>query len=477
MFTGVKYTVDISKPAGQRIGNLTKMDGTVINDDTKLTLSVNNYRSNSQLTTYGPVYSKANGDTLPKLIAKSEDKWGDDGRVRDLIRQYIVDVKKGTITPEYDNNWSIIGNNWDAAKRAAVVAAVADGKLIVKPSEDGKSQNAISFTWNDIVKLAAPVTSVKLDQASLELQEGKTVQLKASVLPLYALDQNISWSSSDESIATVKDGLVTAIKAGKVTIIAKAGTIKTECTVEVKAVSVPTDNNNGNNGGTNNTTDTTKPVQVTNDTTKVVDAIKIAAEKSTVVVDATSNPVASKDIFTAIKGKDVNVTFQKDGIAWTFNGKDIDPSLIKDIDLSLKTVSADLKGKEAAKVKAIVGKDVAIVPFSFTYDGKLPGKATVKVFIGKDWANRTVYVNRYYADKNTYEMISEATVDADGYMTFTTDHCSDYFVMDKSAAPNLPKTGSPIDMNVVVGMGSLVALLGAALFISGRKREENDIAA
>lgn len=218
------------------------------------------------------------------------------------------------------------------------------------------------------------------------------------------------------------------------------------------------------------------PVVVDNNTAAVVTAVNNAAAGETVTVDVTNNSVVSKDVFTAIKGKDVNVTFQKDGITWTFNGKDIDPSLIKDIDLSLKTVSADLKAKEAAKVKAIVGKDVAIVPFSFTYDGKLPGKATVKVFIGKDWANTTVYVNRYYADKNTYEIVAEATVDADGYMTFTTDHCSDYFVMAKSAAPNLPKTGSPIDMNVVVGMGSLVALLGAALFISGRRREDNDIA-
>lgn len=219
------------------------------------------------------------------------------------------------------------------------------------------------------------------------------------------------------------------------------------------------------------------PVVVDNNTTTVVNAVNNAAAGDTIIVNATSNAVVSKDVFTAIKGKNVNVTFQRDGVTWTFNGKDIDPSLIKDIDLSLKTVSADLKAKEAAKVKAIVGKEVSIVPFSFTYDGKLPGKATVKVFIGKDWANTAVYVNRYYADKNTYEIVTEATIDADGYVTFTTDHCSDYFVMAKSAAPNLPKTGSPVDMNVVVGMGSLVALLGAVLFISGRRKEDNDIAA
>lgn len=448
---GASYDVDLTQPActldqGRvavqgtgRIKNL-KFNGKLVKDTDVFTVAINNYRYNGGggfVKAAGLTIKDANGKDIvdPSLVTYDSQKTlGDDGQVRSMMIKYVQDHK--TITPEVSNNWKL---------------------------------------YTTAVEQQVEATEIKLDKTSIALEAGKTETLIATVLPEKAINKNVTWTSSDNSIATVKDGVVTAVKAGKVTITASIGDVKAECTVEVKAASVPVDNNNGNNSGS--TTDTTKPVQVVNDTTKVVDAIKTAPEKSTVVVDAKNNATASKDIFTSIKGKDVNVTFQGDGISWTFNGKDIDPTLIKDIDLSLKTVSADLKTKEAAKVKAVVGKDVAIVPFSFTYDGKLPGKATVKVFIGKDWANASVYVNRYYADKNTYEIVQEATVDADGYMTFTTDHCSDYFVMAKSAAPNLPKTGSPIDMNVVVGMGSLVALLGAALFISGRKREENDIAA
>ncbi|MFL0248269.1 multifunctional 2',3'-cyclic-nucleotide 2'-phosphodiesterase/5'-nucleotidase/3'-nucleotidase, partial [Clostridium sp. WILCCON 0185] len=217
---------------------------------------------------------------------------------------------------------------------------------------------------------------------------------------------------------------------------------------------------------------------IANETSKVVDAIKAAADKSTTVVDITSNSVVSKDVFTAIAGKDKTITFQKDGVTWTFNGLNIKPELIKDIDLSLKTVSADLKAKEAAKAKAIVGKDVAIASFSFTYEGKLPGKADVKVFIGKDWANKTVNVLRYFADKNTYEVAQkDVAVDANGYIVFTTDHCSDYFVIDNTAisSDKLPQTGSPVDFTMVVDFGALIAALGAAVILYDRKKKKVNV--
>ena len=90
MFTGVKYDVDVSKAPGSRIVNLTKMDGTPIKDTDTLRLAVNNYRGQTQLTKAGTVYE--DGEELPKVLYKSEDTMGDAGRLRDLIRDYIVNV-------------------------------------------------------------------------------------------------------------------------------------------------------------------------------------------------------------------------------------------------------------------------------------------------------------------------------------------------------------------------------------------------
>lgn len=66
-----------------------------------------------------------------------------------------------------------------------------------------------------------PVSNLSLDYTTLDLRPGESHQLIATVEPENALDKTLTWSSSDESIATVdKNGLITAKKAGTVSITA-----------------------------------------------------------------------------------------------------------------------------------------------------------------------------------------------------------------------------------------------------------------
>ena len=62
------------------------------------------------------------------------------------------------------------------------------------------------------------VIRVELDQSELALSLGDSYTLKATVHPNDADNKAISWSSSDESVATVEDGTVKAIGAGTATI-------------------------------------------------------------------------------------------------------------------------------------------------------------------------------------------------------------------------------------------------------------------
>ena len=65
--------------------------------------------------------------------------------------------------------------------------------------------------------------SVTVTPESAELFTGNTVQLFAEVLPITVPDRSVSWSSSDEAIATVdENGLVTAVSAGTATITAES---------------------------------------------------------------------------------------------------------------------------------------------------------------------------------------------------------------------------------------------------------------
>lgn len=79
------------------------------------------------------------------------------------------------------------------------------------------------------------VTSVELNKTSLQMKEGDTETLIATVRPDNATDKTVSWSSSDTGIATVDaNGKVTAVKEGAATITAKAGEKSTTCAVTVK---------------------------------------------------------------------------------------------------------------------------------------------------------------------------------------------------------------------------------------------------
>ena len=80
-----------------------------------------------------------------------------------------------------------------------------------------------------------PVTSIKIDNEITEINLNEPVTLTATVSPDDANDKTITWSSSDETIATVTDaGVVTGAATGKVTITAKSGDMSDSIELVVK---------------------------------------------------------------------------------------------------------------------------------------------------------------------------------------------------------------------------------------------------
>ena len=106
----------------------------------------NNYRATSQLLAPGTIYEEGDLPTLLEI-----DVRGDIGGVRELIRDYIVNVKGGTITPVCDNNWRIVGNDWDEELHQKAVELVAAGLLVIPTSEDGRTPNVQSITEEDVL--------------------------------------------------------------------------------------------------------------------------------------------------------------------------------------------------------------------------------------------------------------------------------------------------------------------------------------
>ena len=116
------------------------------------------------------------------------------------------------------------------------VAKVDNGKVTaVKSGKATITAKCCDKTAGCAVTVTVPVSSVILDKTTLSLSVGETATLTATVKPDNATDKNVSWTSSDETVAKVDDGKVTAVKSGKATIIAKCGDKTAECEVTVYA--------------------------------------------------------------------------------------------------------------------------------------------------------------------------------------------------------------------------------------------------
>ena len=124
------------------------------------------------------------------------------------------------------------------------VATVQNGKIVaISPgtanisvrTTDGNKTATCKVTVKSKV---IDVTGITLSQSSVSVKEEATVQLKATVKPSNATNQEVSWSSGDDGIATIaSDGTVTGITEGTTTITAKSadGKVTATCKVTVTA--------------------------------------------------------------------------------------------------------------------------------------------------------------------------------------------------------------------------------------------------
>ena len=84
------------------------------------------------------------------------------------------------------------------------------------------------------VSVIVSIAELSLEPAELSLKKGEDKSLTLTILPADATEKEITWSSSDASVATVKDGVVSALKGGKTTVTAKAANgVSASCAVTV----------------------------------------------------------------------------------------------------------------------------------------------------------------------------------------------------------------------------------------------------
>lgn len=141
---------------------------------------------------------------------------------------------EATVLPEEASGltvtWSSSASEIVSVDDEGNVSALSEGKATITAEAGG-----VTATCDVTVSSASiPVESVTVSEESIEIKIGETFTLTATVLPENAEDKTVTWSSSDDAIATVSaDGVVTGVAVGNATIVAAAGQRTAVCSVKV----------------------------------------------------------------------------------------------------------------------------------------------------------------------------------------------------------------------------------------------------
>lgn len=217
------------------------------------------------VSTAGNVVSKSVGTTV--ITVKTADG-GHQASCHVTVLEPVVYATSLTITPQALNmnigesaslTLQMLPSNaneklvWESDNES--VARVVNGDItavgvgVAKIMVKGKNVTSNEVTVTVIDKFA--VTGVKLNESEKSLQVGDSFTLTATVLPEDARDKTVTWSSDKESVATVKDGVVTAVSPGTaiIKVTAGAGAFSATCSVtveeriiEITEISYPEDN-------------------------------------------------------------------------------------------------------------------------------------------------------------------------------------------------------------------------------------------
>jgi beta-glucanase (GH16 family) len=154
------------------------------------------------------------------------------GEIGSVVSEFHL--SKTSLTLEAGESWLLTTNSagevkWFSANER--VATVEGGEVtgvgigtteIVAVAEDGRAECLVTVTGESVITLSAETAIVGI---------GGTAQITATT----SVGEEIKWTSMDQAVATVADGLITGVAAGTTQITATAGEAQAACTVTVQA--------------------------------------------------------------------------------------------------------------------------------------------------------------------------------------------------------------------------------------------------
>ena len=119
-----------------------------------------------------------------------------------------------------------------------VVTGLAAGNSTIKLEASNGIYDSCQVVVEDHSIAPGPATGITLNKSNLSIEEGKTYQLDATLVPSTALEESLIWTSDNQTVATVSTtGLVSGVSEGSTTITVTTATthLFATCNVTVTA--------------------------------------------------------------------------------------------------------------------------------------------------------------------------------------------------------------------------------------------------
>lgn len=143
-----------------------------------------------------------------------------------------------TITPELANNKTLL---WSSSNEAVAVVsetgkvtAISKGSAIITAKATDGSNVSASCVIN-VVKLIA---SISLSKTKIDMEVGQRTSITAQINPINVSNPTLRWYSENDNVATVEDGVITAVGVGHTYIVVEStdgSDVKEKCEVVVEA--------------------------------------------------------------------------------------------------------------------------------------------------------------------------------------------------------------------------------------------------
>ncbi len=153
------------------------------------------------------------------------------GEVREISYSIYPKTAENTNVKFESDDTSVV-----TVDEAGAVVGINPGTAnVTLTTEDGGFKDVC-----EVLVVKAAVSRVSLDATSKNISAGESATLTAKILPQNAYNKNCTWTSDDENVVTVKDGVITGISVGsaKVTVTTEDGNKSASCNVVVSDVAV-----------------------------------------------------------------------------------------------------------------------------------------------------------------------------------------------------------------------------------------------